>query len=120
MKTLPIAPLLALLLSLPLLGCDDDDPLQHNPPDDQAGLIVVNNTFNEMRVFLDGERIPTVDENDDRAYNLEPGVHRITLDPRNSTAIYQEEIELIQNRSLVLIVNDDGFGDQLFVEMRFD
>ena len=113
------AALLLLFLAFPLMGCDDDE-FEHDPPDGQSGLIVVNDLGVDLRVFIDGEEVRDVDSFDDRTYNLEPGLHRIILDPRDSTATYQDEIELLVNRTLILLVRGFNFDGDLNVDMRLD
>jgi hypothetical protein len=111
--------LLTAIFTLSLTACDDDE-FEHNPPEGQSGLIIVNNSATDLNVFIDGERAARVDSFDDRTYNYAPGLHRIILDPRNSSSTYQDEIELLVNRTLVLLVSGGAFEQELFVEMRLD
>ena len=111
-----------LLLSLPLLllsACDDDDYLDNTPPEGQGGLIVVNDRPEGMRVFIDGEAQADVGDYDDRAYNLEPGVHRVILDAKKSRGAFIQEVEILAGRNVVLLVEDSGAND-IYVRVQLD
>ena len=111
-----------LLVSLPLLllsACDDDEYHDNTPPEGQGGLIVVNDRPEGMRVFIDGEAQADVGDYDDRAYNLEPGVHRVILDAKKSRGAFIQEVEILAGRNVVLLVEDSGAND-IYVRVQLD
>ena len=110
-----------LLVSLPvlLLGACDGDYDNNTPPEGQGGLIVVNDRPDGMRVFIDGEAQAEVGDRDDRAYNLEPGVHRVILDAKRSRGAFIQAMEILAGRNVVLLVEDSGVDD-IFVRVQLD
>ncbi|HMO03396.1 MAG TPA: hypothetical protein PKC67_00495 [Kiritimatiellia bacterium] len=106
---------LALLL---ISGCDDNDP-DHKPAPGKGALFINNTTASDIQVFINSERFETVQDFDDRAYDLPPGVYRLILDEQGGDRTYRDDIDIIEGRLTVLDVAIEPFDDNFDVEVFF-
>ncbi|MBM4148783.1 MAG: hypothetical protein FJ224_07040 [Lentisphaerae bacterium] len=88
-------------------GCfEDDEGYRDHTPADGLGSIVVNNeTYDEMDVFVDSEFAMEVGDWDDAAFDVEPGEHRVVLDGRDSDRSYAGDIDVLKGRLTILHVS---------------
>lgn len=99
------------LAALPMLsGCeyDDDDDNDHEPPAGQGSLIIYNNTVDDIAVYIDDVRVEDVGDDDDRAYDLAPGVHRVVLDQRGGDRTYRDDVDILEGRRTIMDVAFDS------------
>lgn len=101
------------LLTFLLIGsaCDDDDALDHDPPDGQGAILVDNRTFSELRVFFNGIQQRDVDNGDVGIFNLDPGIYRVVLDEKDGDRNFRGDIDVLEDRNTVLDVVEDSFVD---------
>ena len=106
-----------LLLSLPLAvlvaaaGCDDEDgDFRHHPPAGQGALIVDNQTSARFEVFVDGRKLARVGSNNDRAFDLVPGVHRVVIDEDDGRRAEGNDVDILEGRLTVMRIQSD-FSD---------
>jgi hypothetical protein len=102
---------LTLLAPLALCSCDDEDNFDFVPPPGQGGLIVDNNTSNDIEVFVDGVSRGKAGDSSDRAFAVEPGVHRVVLDEKGGDRLYRDDIDILEGRVTVLDVTAESFDD---------
>ena len=99
------------LAALPVLsGCeyDDEDDNDHEPPAGQGSLIIYNNTVDDIAVYIDDVRVEDVGDDDDRAYDLAPGVHRVVLDQRGGDRTYRDDVDILEGRRTIMDVAFDS------------
>lgn len=96
--------LLTLSLGFLLWGCDSDDDLDNDPPPGQGAILIDNNTFDDIRVFINGERLNDADDFDVSIYTLDPGVYRLVLDQIDGDRSFRDDIDILENRNTVLDV----------------
>jgi hypothetical protein len=106
MNATRILPALLLAASLLLTGCEDD-PRDRRPPEGQGSLLVINNTVNNLAVFIDGERVGGVDGFKDRAFDRDPGLYRIILDERDGDRSFRDDLDVLVGRVTVIEVFED-------------
>lgn len=107
-------------LAVVFTGCEDFDPTDHKPPEGQGAMIVNNHLPHDIVVYVDGEQQRDANDNDDQAYDLAPGVHRVVLDERNGNGTFRDDIDIIAGRNTVLDVTYDPFdGSRLDVSIFF-
>lgn len=96
-------------LALGTSGCDyeDNDDNDHEPPPGQGSIIIYNNTVDDIAVFIDGTRLEDVGDYDDRAYDLEPGVHRVILDQRGGDRTFADDVDVLADRRTIMDVDSD-------------
>lgn len=93
-----------------LCGCADEDEYDtdYMPPGDQGALTVNNRTFTDLTVYVDGERARFVDDESQENLDLSPGTHRIVLIEEEGDRSYEAEVEILEDRLLVLDVTVGG------------
>jgi hypothetical protein len=112
MNTGKVLALAAVAMSLGLTGCEDygdDGNRDHNPPAGMGSLVIDNNTVDDIHVYVDGVQLADVGDYSDRAYDLEPGKHRLILDQSGGDRNYRNDIDIIEGRLTVADVTVDGF-----------
>ena len=114
-----LAFLLALALGL-VTGCEDDDDFDHHPPAGQGAMIVNNDTFHDVSVFIDSRRVEEVRDDRKRAYNLDPGVYRVVLEEQGGGRSFRGDIDILEGRNTVLDVLPGGSSTRYAVEVFFD
>ncbi|MFH0909587.1 MAG: hypothetical protein V1929_12575 [bacterium] len=99
----------ATTLALGTTGCDynDDNNNDHEPPPGQGSLIIYNNTVDDIAVFIDGIRVDDVGDYNDRAYDLETGVHRVILDQRGGDRTFADDVDILADRRTIMDVATD-------------
>ncbi len=118
-KTLLVLRMLCVAMAmLVITACDDDDP-DRTPPAGQGSLFVNNQTASDVQVYIDGVRFETVQDYDDKYYDLPPGVYRVILDEQNGDRTYRDDVDVIEGRITVLDVAIEPFGDDFDVEVFF-
>lgn len=110
-------------LWLGVAGCDDssDNDFDHTAPAGQGALIVDNRTYDDINVYVDGIRVGKVGDYDDRAFDLNPGTHRVVLDQEDGGRNAADDIDILEGRLTVLQVESEGtFSDdyRLSVDYR--
>lgn len=111
-----------LLLSVGVGGClDDDDHLDHNPPDGDGAIIVDNRTSRDITVFINGERMDRVRARRWRAFDRAPGVYRVVLDERDGDRSFRDDIDVLADRLTVLETTlHPSFINRFSVFITFD
>lgn len=99
-------------------GCDDNDP-DHQPAPGKGALFINNTTASDIQVFVNGERFETVQDFDDRAYDLPPGLYRVVLDEQGGDRTYRDDIDIFEGRLTVLDVAIEPFDDDFDVAVFF-
>ena len=98
-------------LALAGAGCDyDDEDNDHEPPAGKGSLIVYNNTVDDIAVYVDGVRLEDVGDYNDKAYDLDPGVHRVILDQRGGDRTFHDDVDILADRRTVMDVAVDNFN----------
>lgn len=125
MKTrLLLTTLTAAVLSFYATGCDyddDDDFDDHDVPEGKGSIIVDNNSADDIAVYIDGVRVEDVDDYEDEAYDVDPGLRRVVLDQRGGEdRSYRGDIDVIEGKRTVLDVSVDALDDEYDVEVFFD
>lgn len=102
----------ALCAAVWLAGCDDitDDDFDYVPAAGYGALIVDNNSPTDVNVYVDGASVGRVGDNDDKAYDLTPGVHRIVLDEDDGSRQWGGDVDILEGRQTILRVTLDGSG----------
>ena len=100
--------ILALCLGAGLLaGCDDDE-FDHDPPSGQGTLVVDNWTGDRLQVYIDGRLDESVTADKHRYYDLRPGLYRVALDGDDTDRFWVDEIDVLEGRLTVMVVEDDA------------
>ena len=95
-------PIFAVFCALALTAChDDDDDFDHTPAPGMGAMIVVNDTSDDMSVFIDGAPAAEVREGKDRAYDLPPGVHRVILDQQGGDHNFRGDVDILEGQLTV-------------------
>lgn len=104
-------------------GCDDDgnDGYHHTPAAGQGAIVVDNLTWSDLEVYVDGVLIGTVGDDDDRGFDLAPGVRRVVLNEEDGSRTFRDDVDVLADRLTVLKVTVDvADPDALFVDLFFD
>lgn len=100
------------------VGCDDDDP-DYQPAPGKGALYINNTTASDIQVFVNGQRFETVQDFDENAYDLPPGLYRVILDEQGGDRTYRDDLDIIEGRLTVLDVAIEPFDDDFDVEVFF-
>jgi hypothetical protein len=100
----PLIAALAVLLVFP--GCEsDEDQFDHTPPQGQGSIVVDNITFTDIEFYLNGILQDTVKSDDDKAFDLAPGVYRVVLnDAENGDRNWADDVDVLEGRLTLLTV----------------
>ncbi len=97
--------------TLSLTACEEeDDDYDHNPPAGKGTLYVVNKTWNDIKVYIDGAKMETVDANKNEYYDLNPGLRRVVLDESNGDHEWEGDVDVLEGRRVILTAETE-FGD---------
>ncbi|MBN2561690.1 MAG: hypothetical protein JXQ75_12250 [Phycisphaerae bacterium] len=115
--------LAAMIAAATFTGCEDDDDsyYDHDPPDGQGTLMVVNNTRDHISVFINGAAQERTSERSWRPYDLDPGVYRVVLEQQGGERNFSDDVDILENRLTILDVDIDP--DDLYrydVLLRYD
>jgi len=118
----------ALLLLVALLiggafatGCLRDDRLDHRPPSGQGSIVVDNRTSHDVNVFINGEQRERVRARRWRAYDMDPGVHRVVLDERHGDRNFRGDVDVLARRlTVVEAAIDPNRFDRFSIFIYFD
>jgi|GEM_PF-2318368 len=92
-------------------GCDDDDYLDHNPPEGQGSIVVDNLTAIDFELFVDGEFIAEVDGGRERIVDVDTGIRRVVLDDSDDiVGSFREDIDVLEGRLTILRVYPETTG----------
>ncbi|MFN2350454.1 MAG: hypothetical protein ABR497_00750 [Kiritimatiellia bacterium] len=94
------------LLALALLcssGCETDS-FRHNPPPGQGSLIVDNQTWDRLEVFVDGSETNRVGAYDYEYYDLDPLVYRVVLMGPSGRRSHRADLDILEGRKTVMRV----------------
>ncbi|MBI3985654.1 MAG: hypothetical protein HY343_01935 [Lentisphaerae bacterium] len=108
------------LALLCLAGCEEDD-FDHQPPAGQGSLIVDNNTYDDIRIYLNGYDTNSVSDYSRRTFDLAPGVYRVVLDQRSGDRTYRDDVDVLVGELTILDVRIGSLqSDEYDVTIRFD
>jgi hypothetical protein len=114
----------AACLALWSVGCDGDDTEDYDdyePPAGMGALVVDNNTFTEVDVFIDGGEMGRVDDYDYAVYDRQPGVYRVVLDERDGNRLSALDVDVLEGRRTVLDLSLDSDNSSRYtVTIRVD
>lgn len=111
----------SLVVAVSLAGCEyNDDPTDHDVPPGKAVLVVDNNSIDDLAVYVDGVRKENADAFEDRAYTMEPGLHRVVLDQRGGSRSFAGDVDLLRDRRTIMNVTVRDFDSQYDVRIYFD
>jgi hypothetical protein len=103
------------------VGCEDEhDDYDHKPPAGKGAMIVDNDTFNDISVFVDGRRLEEVRDDKKRIYDLDPGVYRVVLEEQGGRRSFRDDIDILDGRNTVLDVHSSGSSSRYDVLVFFD
>ena len=109
-----------LAVALLLSGCDDDD-IDHSPPPGQGAIVIENNGYEDVDVYIDGAFQARVKDGHWRAFDGPPGVYRVVLDEDDSDRTYRDDVDVLIGRLTVLDVrSSSAFHGELPVDVSFD
>lgn len=104
---------LALLAAALAAGCEERR-YDHTPPPGQGSLILDNFTGDRIRVFIDGGDAGVLDDYDDNAWDLAPGLHRLVLDQRNGPRHAAWDVDIITGRLTVIRIRVSDWNWRLY------
>ena len=119
----PLALALAAALTLAILaGCEDDDTYyDYDPPAGQGSLLVVNNTRDDISVYVNGGAVEETAERSWHPYDLDPGVYRVVLEQQGGDRNFSDDVDILENRLTILDVDiDTDDGTRYDVLLRYD
>lgn len=124
MKTCFSRALLAgvLALGVAATSCDDGDDYDHYVPPGLGTLMIDNETYDDISVFLDGEFQDRV-AREDRVtpYDLVPGVYRVVLEQRGGRNSFRGDIDVLSGRRTIIeVFPGDYYEDRYYVSVFFD
>lgn len=112
----------AMIFCLLVSGCDDDDGFDHVPPEGMGTLIIDNDTFDDIEIFINGAEIGRVRDGNDGFFDLEPGLYRVVLSDEDRDRDYRNDIDILAGRLTVLYVDApiNAFDDEYRVVFEYD
>lgn len=107
-----------------MTGCDDledEKDFGYVPPAGKGALIVDNLSPTDVNVYVDGGSVGQVGDDDDKAFNLQPGVHRVVLDEEDGGRRWSSDLDVLEGRLTILRVKlDTGDFNDYDVDVEFD
>ena len=110
--------LLSALVML-LAGCEDGG-FKHDPPPGQGSIIVDNQSWDVIHVYIDGYYTNDVGDYDYEAYDRVPGVYRVVLDQKSGNRSYSHDVDVLEGKLTVLEVRINEFDREYDVSMYYD
>ncbi len=90
-------------------GCEwDDDDFDHNPPAGHGSIIIDNYTYSDIELFVDGLLAGKINNDDDRAFDLAPGVYRVLLNDEDDQRNWAGDVDVLEGRLTILTVRIDS------------
>jgi hypothetical protein len=116
--------LVALCSVVWMTGCDDledEKNFDYVPPSGKGALIVDNLSPTDVNVYVDGGSVGRVGDDDDKPFNLQPGVHRVVLDEEDGGRRWSSDLDILDGRLTILRVTlDTGDFNDYKVDVEFD
>ena len=111
----------AVCASLALTGCEDDDDFDHRPPEGQGAIVVDNEGYRDLHVYIDGAYQGEVRDGHATAFDRRPGVYRVVLDESGSDRGFSADVDVLVGRLTILeATGGEAFGDDLYVSRFYD
>ncbi len=102
-------------------GCLSDDRFDHKTPSGQGSILVDNRSSRELDVFINGVQMDRVRARRWRAYDVDPGVHRVVLDERRGDRNFRGDVDVLARRLTVMdVTTDPNRFDRFSVLIYFD
>jgi hypothetical protein len=103
-------------------GCDDDDDFDHVPAEGMGALVIDNDTFDDLDIFVDGAQIGHVTDGHDGFFDMAPGLYRIVLTDEDGDRSYRNELDVLVGRLTVMYVDEplSAFADEYRVVVAYD
>lgn len=112
---------LLVVMVIHVVGCEDeDDYLDHVPPEDLGSMIIDNKTYDEINLYVNGDYTSQVGEYRERIFDLAPGIYRVVLDEEDGNRTYREDIDVLEGRLTVLQVREDFSSSEYNVDIFFE
>jgi hypothetical protein len=109
------------LAAFALTGCDDDDDIDHQPPEGQGAIVIDNDGYRDLHVYIDGAYQGEVRDGHRTAYDRAPGVYRVVLDESGSDRGYRNDVDVLAGRLTVIeATGGEPFGDDLYVSVFYE
>jgi len=101
--------LLAVSTAWLVSGCDEDDYEDHVPPKGKGSLVIDNDTFDDLSLYVDGNYTARVGDGSERIFDLDPGVHRVVLDEGDDDddRSFRDYVDVLAGQLTVLKVRAD-------------
>lgn len=109
------AGLFALLLAGGACDYDDDDDYDRPVPPGMGTLMIDNETYDHISVFIDGvyqEQIAREDRV--TAYDLPPGLYRVALEQRGGHGSFRDDIDVLPGQRTVIEVWENYYDESWF------
>jgi hypothetical protein len=104
----PRATLAACLLVWIAGGCEKDEFYDHEPPAGQGSLVVANESYGDLDLFVDGQEIGQVKDGSERILDFAPGVCRVVLRERHGDRGFGDDVDILEGQLSILHVRDDS------------
>lgn len=109
------------VFTLSLTACEEEDDFDHDPPAGKGTLYIDNETWNEIKVYIDGTKMESVDAGDNEYYDLNPGVRRVALDESNGDREWAGDVDILEGRRVIMTVEvDSGDNDDYDIDIDED
>lgn len=108
MKTIRLrwVPLLVVMCVF-FTGCDSSDD-HRTPPVGKGSIYIDNISADRLRVYLNGGEVESIGTSDERYYDLNPGVYRVSLDGSSTDRSWRGDVDVLEGRITIMEVFIDG------------
>lgn len=119
--TLLVVGLIIAMVAVILTGCDDEDYYDYVPPAGKGSLVIDNNTFDDILLYVDGVYTTKVNDGSERILDYDPGLYRITLIEDEGSRNYRGDTDILEGRLTILdVIEDVNDLTEYDVLMEFD